>query len=50
MLDGDRIAVLAAQLLGSLIRQAGLALSIGVVQTAYANGNSTAYIDKTLVP
>ena len=49
LLDGDRIAALAAQLLGTLTHRAGINLKIGVVQTAYANGSSTAYIEKTLV-
>ena len=50
MLDGDRIAALAAQLVGTLVRRAGLAqLTLGVVQTAYANGNATAYIERELV-
>lgn len=50
LLDGDRIATLAASFLGDLGRQSGLAdaLKIGVVQTAYANGASTDYITKIL--
>jgi phosphoacetylglucosamine mutase len=50
LLDGDRIATLAASFIGDLAREAGLAedLKIGVVQTAYANGASTNYITKTL--
>jgi phosphoacetylglucosamine mutase len=48
MLDGDRIATLAAQLLQTLARAAGLALTVGVVQTAYANGNATAYVAERL--
>jgi len=50
LLDGDRIATLAASFLGDLIRQAGMAdrLSVGVVQTAYANGASTHYITENL--
>jgi len=50
LLDGDRIATLAAVFLADLGRQSGLAeqLSIGVVQTAYANGASTAYITGSL--
>jgi len=50
LLDGDRIATLAASFLGDLARQAGLAdqIKIGVVQTAYANGASTDYITKIL--
>lgn len=50
ILDGDRIATLAASFLGDLGRQSGLAdqLKIGIVQTAYANGASTEYVEKTL--
>lgn len=50
LLDGDRIATLAASFIGDLARQAGFNqdLRIGVVQTAYANGASTKYITKGL--
>ncbi|KAG0649672.1 N-acetylglucosamine-phosphate mutase [Hyphodiscus hymeniophilus] len=50
LLDGDKIATLAASFIGDLAREAGLAqeLKIGVVQTAYANGASTKYVEKTL--
>ncbi|EFX01816.1 n-acetylglucosamine-phosphate mutase [Grosmannia clavigera kw1407] len=50
MLDGDRISSLAASFIADLVRAAGLAddLRIGVVQTAYANGASTAYITQHL--
>lgn len=50
LLDGDRIATLAASFIGDLARQAGFSqeLRIGVVQTAYANGGSTKYITKAL--
>lgn len=50
LLDGDRIATLAALFIGDLIRLAGLTekLQVGVVQTAYANGASTAYITNDL--
>ncbi|CAI4216832.1 unnamed protein product [Parascedosporium putredinis] len=50
MLDGDRIASLAASFIGDLVRSANLQdeLRIGVVQTAYANGASTNYIEKHL--
>jgi phosphoacetylglucosamine mutase len=50
LLDGDKIATLAASFIGDLAREAGLAeeIDIGVVQTAYANGASTNYITKTL--
>ena len=50
MLDGDRIATLAATFLGDLVKSSGLSekLSIGIVQTAYANGASTKYVSETL--
>lgn len=50
LLDGDRIATLAASFLADLGKQSGLAesLRIGVVQTAYANGASTEYITRML--
>jgi len=50
MLDGDRISSLAASFIADLVRAAGLKddLRIGVIQTAYANGASTQYIEKHL--
>ncbi|EPY54098.1 phosphoacetylglucosamine mutase [Schizosaccharomyces cryophilus OY26] len=48
ILDGDKIASLFALYLLDLIRAAGLQLQLGLVQTAYANGASTSYIQKTL--
>ncbi|KAI9934216.1 Phosphoglucomutase-3 [Aspergillus wentii] len=50
LLDGDRIATLAASFIGDLARSAGIAqnIKIGVIQTAYANGASTDYIEKVL--
>lgn len=50
LLDGDRISTLAASFIGDLARSAGIAdkLRIGVIQTAYANGSSTEYIEKVL--
>ena len=50
LLDGDRIATLAAAFLGELGEKSGLAskLSVGVVQTAYANGASTKFITENL--
>ncbi|WFD29204.1 phosphoacetylglucosamine mutase [Malassezia sp. CBS 17886] len=44
LLDGDKIATLASDYLGELVRDAGLDLRLGCVQTAYANGASTAYL------
>lgn len=50
LLDGDKIATLAALFIGELAKNAGVAdkLKIGVVQTAYANGSSTDFITKSL--
>lgn len=48
LLDGDKIAGLAAMFLMELVKQAGLELEVGVVQTAYANGSSTSYLDNVL--
>ncbi|KAI9665589.1 MAG: Phosphoacetylglucosamine Mutase [Trizodia sp. TS-e1964] len=50
LLDGDKIATLAASFIGDVAKLAGVAskLKIGVVQTAYANGASTNYITKSL--
>lgn len=50
LLDGDRIATLAALFIGDLIKHAGLTekLKLGVVQTAYANGASTDYVTQYL--
>ncbi|KAI1637362.1 phosphoglucomutase/phosphomannomutase domain-containing protein [Biscogniauxia mediterranea] len=50
MLDGDRIATLAASFIADLFRNAGLdgQLRIGVIQTAYANGASTKYVEQHL--
>lgn len=49
LLDGDRIATLIAGYLMGLLRQCGVEASIGIVQTAYANGASTDYIQHKLV-
>ncbi|KAF2859915.1 Phosphoacetylglucosamine mutase [Piedraia hortae CBS 480.64] len=50
LLDGDRIATLAASFIADLLRKTKLNkdLSMAVVQTAYANGASTQYIKQTL--
>ena len=50
MLDGDRIATLGAVFLADMTRTAGIdeKLKIGIVQTAYANGASTEYVEKVL--
>ncbi|KAJ9610674.1 Phosphoacetylglucosamine Mutase [Cladophialophora chaetospira] len=50
LLDGDRIATLGAVFLADMTRVAGLdqKLKIGIVQTAYANGAATEYVEKVL--
>ena len=56
LFDGDRIACLAAMLVKDLISQlgpgswgaAGGAPSVGIIQTAYANGAASAYIRDNL--
>ena len=52
LLDGDKIAALVATRIGELITECGETLrselTVGVVQTAYANGASTRYIEDTL--
>jgi phosphoacetylglucosamine mutase len=48
LLDGDKIASLSAMFIMDLVKAAGIELKVGVVQTAYANGNSTTYLAKVL--
>ncbi|SGY15079.1 BQ5605_C013g07236 [Microbotryum silenes-dioicae] len=50
LLDGDKIATLAAKFLIDLVHRAGLqgGVKVGVVQTAYANGASTEYLTEKL--
>lgn len=48
LLDGDRIATLAAEYLMNITKECGLNLNLGLVQTAYANGASTEYIKDKL--
>ncbi|KAF9435129.1 Phosphoacetylglucosamine Mutase [Entomortierella beljakovae] len=49
LLDGDKIAGLAAMYIIDLVKAAGIdSISVGVVQTAYANGASTQYLRNTL--
>lgn len=49
-MDGDKIATLCASFFCELVKDARLSdeLQIGVVQTAYANGASTRYLEKSL--
>lgn len=49
LLDGDKIAGLSAMFLIDSVKNAGLELDVGVVQTAYANGSSTNYLVNNLV-
>ncbi|XP_034018411.1 phosphoacetylglucosamine mutase [Thalassophryne amazonica] len=48
LLDGDKIATLITTFLKELLTQASLDLKIAVVQTAYANGSSTNYLEKIM--
>lgn len=48
LLDGDRIATIIADYLMHLVKECGVTLKLGIVQTAYANGASTDYIVKKL--
>lgn len=49
LLDGDRIATLIAGYLKDLLAKCNVDLTLGLVQTAYANGASTDYIQNKLV-
>ncbi|CAE6529154.1 unnamed protein product [Rhizoctonia solani] len=50
LLDGDKIAALVAGFFADTVKAAGLAgkIEVGIVQTAYANGNSTKYLSSRL--
>ncbi|XP_015245556.1 PREDICTED: phosphoacetylglucosamine mutase [Cyprinodon variegatus] len=48
LLDGDKIATLISTFLKELLNEACLDLKIAVVQTAYANGSSTYYLENTM--
>ncbi|KNC97944.1 phosphoacetylglucosamine mutase PCM1 [Spizellomyces punctatus DAOM BR117] len=49
LLDGDKIATLAAEFIMGLVRKAKVPnINVGLVQTAYANGSATAYVKDTL--
>ncbi|GAA5864194.1 hypothetical protein JCM8547_001288 [Rhodosporidiobolus lusitaniae] len=48
LLDGDKIAGLAGGFIMELVKEAGLDVKVGVVQTAYANGASTKYLSEVL--
>ncbi|KAM9468255.1 phosphoacetylglucosamine mutase-like [Clarias gariepinus] len=48
LLDGDKIATLISTYLKELLTRAGLNLQVAVVQTAYANGSSTQYLEHVM--
>ncbi|XP_030054939.1 phosphoacetylglucosamine mutase isoform X2 [Microcaecilia unicolor] len=48
LLDGDKIATLISTFLKELLIKVGLNLKIAVIQTAYANGSSTRYLEETM--
>ncbi|XP_076128700.1 phosphoacetylglucosamine mutase [Alosa pseudoharengus] len=48
LLDGDKIATLISTFIKELLTKAGLDLQLGVVQTAYANGSSTHYLQDNM--
>lgn len=51
LLDGDKIATLATDYISELVKKANLGnVRVGCVQTAYANGASTAYLEEHHVP
>ena len=48
LLDGDKMACLLARSIAQMLVAVDLRLSLGVVQTAYANGASTVFLKQTL--
>ncbi|XP_062980988.1 phosphoacetylglucosamine mutase [Elgaria multicarinata webbii] len=48
LLDGDKIATLISTFLKELLVKTGQTLTFAVVQTAYANGSSTRYLEETM--
>ncbi|NXW17076.1 AGM1 mutase, partial [Circaetus pectoralis] len=48
LIDGDKIATLISIFLKELLAKVGQTLNMAVVQTAYANGSSTRYLEETL--
>ncbi|NWS70071.1 AGM1 mutase, partial [Crotophaga sulcirostris] len=48
LIDGDKIATLISIFLKELLAKIGQTLQMAVVQTAYANGSSTHYLEETL--
>ena len=49
LLDSDKIPSLCAMFILDLVKAAGVEIKVGVLQTAYGNGNSTSYVMKVLV-
>jgi len=50
MLDGDKISCLYGMFVQKMLTEADVQLSLGVVQTAYANGSSTSYLKSLGIP
>ncbi|XP_028612076.1 phosphoacetylglucosamine mutase isoform X3 [Grammomys surdaster] len=48
LIDGDKIATLISTFLKELLLEIGESLNMGVVQTAYANGSSTRYLEEVM--
>ncbi|XP_068004791.1 phosphoacetylglucosamine mutase isoform X2 [Melanerpes formicivorus] len=48
LMDGDKIATLISIFLKELLAKVGQSFEMAVVQTAYANGSSTRYLEQTL--
>ncbi|XP_066215057.1 phosphoacetylglucosamine mutase isoform X3 [Saccopteryx leptura] len=48
LIDGDKIATLISSFLKELLLEIGENLNLGVVQTAYANGSSTRYLEEVM--
>nr|KAF6462731.1 phosphoglucomutase 3 [Molossus molossus] len=48
LIDGDKIAALISSFLKELLLEIGESLNIGVIQTAYANGSSTRYLEEVM--
>lgn len=48
LIDGDKIAALISSFLKDVLLEIEESLNIGVVQTAYANGSSTRYLEEVM--
>ncbi|CAH2249233.1 phosphoacetylglucosamine mutase [Pelobates cultripes] len=48
LLDGDKIATLISTFIKELLVKVGLSLQMAVVQTAYANGSATRYLEDVM--